>query len=72
MDGFVLTDDGNEIKAVIELRQSRRSMVDRYDPARYFLGTATKGGDFKTWLPLIYVKKAYNIPLVLISAESGR
>lgn len=67
VDGFILSDDTNSVKAIIEIRQSRSFPVEKYDPANYFLGTARKGGDFKTWLPLVYLKKAYNIPLVLLT-----
>lgn len=73
MDGFILTDEDNSVKAIIEVRQSRSFPIESYDPAKYFSGTATKGGDFKTWLPLVYLKKAYNIPIVLLtlSTKSG-
>lgn len=70
VDGFVLTDSNNRVVAIIELRQSRKKEVELYDPADYFLGTTTKGGDFKTWLPLIYLQKAYNLPLVLITVST--
>lgn len=73
MDGFILTDKDNSVKAIIEVRQSRSFPIEKYDPANYFSGTATKGGDFKTWLPLVYLKKAYNIPIILLtfSTKSG-
>jgi hypothetical protein len=67
MDGFILTDSNNAVKAIIEVRQSRSFPIEKYDPANYFSGTKTKGGDFKTWLPLVYLKKAYNVPIVLIT-----
>jgi hypothetical protein len=67
MDGFILTDLNNTVKAIIEVRQSRSFPIEKYDPANYFSGTQTKGGDFKTWLPLVYLKKAYNVPIVLIT-----
>lgn len=73
MDGFILTNDDNSVKAIIEVRQSRSFQIEQYDPANYFSGTRTKGGDFKTWLPMVYLKKAYNIPIVLLtlSTKSG-
>lgn len=73
MDGFVLTDDNNSVTAIIEVRQSRSFEIENYDPAKYFSGTFSKGGDFKTWLPMVYLKKAYKIPIVLItlSTKSG-
>lgn len=67
MDGFILTTSNNAVKAIIEIRQSRTFPIEKYDPANYFAGTSTKGGDFKTWLPLVYLKKAYNVPIVLIT-----
>lgn len=67
MDGFILTDSDNTVRAIIEVRQSRSFPIEKYDPANYFSGTQTKGGDFKTWLPLVYLKKAYNVPIVLIT-----
>ena len=70
IDGFVLKTDIGSVVLILELRQSRRTPVSKYDPAVYFLGTATKGGDFKTWLPLIYLKKAYNLPLALITLST--
>lgn len=70
VDGFILTNDKLEVKAIIEIRQTRSFSLDHYDPANYFTGTKTKGGDFKTWLPLIYLKKAYHIPLILITLSA--
>jgi hypothetical protein len=73
MDGFMLTDKDKSVKAIIEVRQSRSFPIEKYDPANYFSGTPNKGGDFKTWLPLVYLKKAFNIPIVLLtfSTKSG-
>ncbi len=70
IDGFVLKGDVGSVVLILELRQSRRTLVSKYDPANYFLGTTTKGGDFKTWLPLVYLKKAYNLPLALITLST--
>ena len=70
IDGFILKTDVGTVVLILELRQSRITLVSKYDPAVYFLGTATKGGDFKTWLPLIYLKKAYNLPLALITLST--
>jgi hypothetical protein len=70
VDGFLLSDDTKIVKAIIEIRQSRSFPVEKYDPANYFLGTATKGGDFKTWLPLIYLKNAYKIPLIILTLST--
>ncbi len=70
IDGFVLSDDKNQVKAIIEVRQTHNFPIDKYDPAKFFLGTQTKSGDFKTWLPLIYLKRAYNIPIILITISS--
>ena len=69
IDGFILN-SLQQVIAIIELRQSRRQEVELYDPAIYFGGTRTKGGDFKTWLPLVYLQKAYKIPLVLITVST--
>lgn len=70
MDGFILTDHDNSVIAIIEVRQTHSFAITNYDPAKYFLGTATKGGDFKTWLPLVYLKKAYRIPIILLTLSS--
>jgi len=70
MDGFIISDSDNLVKAIIEVRKSNYSTIEEYDPAKYFLGTKTKGGDFKTWLPLIYLKKAYNLPLILLTLST--
>ena len=70
VDGFILTNDNKRVSAIIELRQSRKTIVEKYDPATYYLGTPTKGGDFKTWLPLVYLQKAYNIPLILLTVST--
>jgi|GEM_PF-1842142 len=69
MDGFVLSKDG-AVKVIIEVRQSRKQSVTNYDPAKYFGGTQNKGGDFMTWLPMVYLKYAYNIPIVLITLST--
>ena len=45
VDGFVL-DSLDEVAAIIELRQSRKTPVEYYDPADYFLGTSSQDGDF--------------------------
>ena len=70
IDGFVLSDNQDKVKAILEFRQTHNFPLERYDPARFFLGTRTKSGDFKTWLPLIYLKNAYNIPVILITISS--
>lgn len=70
IDGFLLDSRIQDVKAVLEIRQSRNFVVEMYDPANYFGGTKTKGGDFKTWLPLIYVKKAYGLPIILITMST--
>jgi hypothetical protein len=70
IDGFILSDSQDQVRAIIEVRQTHRYSLDKYDPAQFFLGTATKGGDFKTWLPLVYLKKAYNIPIILITIST--
>lgn len=70
IDGFLLSDQLFNPIAVIEIRQSRTWDVKNYDPAKFFLGTNNKGGDFKTWLPLIFIKKAYNLPVILITLST--
>lgn len=70
MDGFILDKDRSKVIATIELRQSRNFKIEDYDPARYFAGTHTKGGDFKTWLPMVYLKKAYGVPIVLLTLST--
>jgi hypothetical protein len=73
MDGFILNNHSNAVITTIEVRQSRSFLIEEYDPARFFSGTYSKGGDFNTWLPLVYLKKAYGIPIVLLtlSTKSG-
>lgn len=73
MDGFILNSLNNAVIATIEVRQSRSFPIERYDPANYFAGTQKKGGDFKTWLPMVYLKKAFGVPIVLLtlSTKSG-
>jgi len=73
MDGFILNNLNNAVIATIEVRQSRSFPIERYDPANYFSGTQRKGGDFKTWLPMVYLKKAYGVPIILLtlSTKSG-
>jgi hypothetical protein len=70
MDGFILNNHKNAVIATIEVRQSRSFPIENYDPARYFSGTQTKGGDFKTWLPMVYLKKAFGIPIVLLTLST--
>lgn len=70
IDGLVLTNNEEKVVALLELRQTRISRVEAYDPAKYYSGTHTKGGDFKTWLPLVYLQKAYNLPLVLLTVST--
>jgi hypothetical protein len=70
IDGLVISQSNNMVTAIIELRQTRSFPLENYDPARFFLGTQRKSGDFKTWLPLIYLKNAYNLPLVLITVST--
>lgn len=70
LDGIILSDSQDKVRAIVEIRQTHSFPLDKYDPARFFLGTRKKGGDFKTWLPLIYLKRAYNIPLILITISS--
>jgi hypothetical protein len=73
MDGFIINSLNNAVIATIEVRQSRSFPIEQYDPAKYFSGTVRKGGDFKTWLPMVYLKKAYGVPIVLLtlSTKSG-
>ena len=71
IDGFILSDSMEQVRAIIEIRQTHRFPLINYDPARFFLGTRTKSGDFKTWLPLIYLKNAYNIPLILVTVSTS-
>ncbi len=70
IDGFIMASHPPYVRAIIEVRQTRRRTVTDYDPARYFSGTAKKGGDFKTWLPLVYLKKTFDLPLVLITLSA--
>ncbi|MFC1872491.1 hypothetical protein ACFLYV_02080 [Chloroflexota bacterium] len=70
VDGFFLSENRRSVVAILEVRQSNNFLVETYDPARYFLGTATRGGDFKTWLPLIYLKNAYKIPIILVTLST--
>lgn len=70
MDGFILNSLNNAVIATIEVRQSRSFPIERYDPANYFSGTPRKGGDFKTWLPMVYLKKAYGVPIVLLTLST--
>lgn len=70
IDGFILSDSQDQVRAIIEVRQTHKFPLDKYDPARFFLGTRTKSGDFKTWLPLIYLKNAYSIPVILITVST--
>lgn len=70
IDGIVLSPTDNSVKALVEIRQTRNFPLENYDPARFFLGTYRKKGDFKTWLPLVYLKNAYDIPLVLITVST--
>lgn len=71
IDGCILSDSQDKVYAIIEIRQTHKIPLDRYDPAQFFLGTRTKSGDFNTWLPLIYLKKSYHIPLILITINSS-
>lgn len=73
MDGFILNNLDNSVVTTIEVRQSLSFPIEKYDPANYFAGTLKKGGDFKTWLPMVYLKKAYGVPIVLLtlSTKSG-
>lgn len=66
IDG-VLFDMKHITSALIEVRTSKRQPVNSYDPKRYFFGTARKSGDYMTWLPLWYVAKKLDIPLVLLT-----
>lgn len=70
IDGFFLSENRHNVTAILEVRQSSNSIVESYDPAKYFLGSATKSGDFKTWLPLIYLKRTYRIPLILVTLST--
>lgn len=66
IDG-VLFDRKHVTSALIEVRTSKRQPVNLYDPKRYFFGTARKSGDYMTWLPLWYVAKKLDVPLVLLT-----
>jgi hypothetical protein len=70
IDGIILSDSMEVVKGIIEIRQTHSFPLNIYDPAKFFLGTYKKSGDFKTWLPLVYLKKAYDIPLILITISS--
>lgn len=70
IDGFILSDSIDQVLAIIEVRQTHSFPLYKYDPAKYFLGTFKKSGDFKTWLPLIYLKNAYDIPIILITIST--
>ena len=67
LDGVLLDRGRRAPLALLEIRKSKCTRVEEYDPADYFQGTINKSGDYKTWLPLIYLKKAYNLPLILIT-----
>lgn len=70
IDGCILSDSQEQVQAIIEIRQTHKFPLDKYDPANYFAGYYGRGGDFKTWLPLIYLKNAYQIPLILITIST--
>lgn len=70
IDGIVLSDSQDHVRAIIEVRQTHTFPLTRYDPAIFFSGSRTKSGDFKTWLPLMYLKNAYNIPVILITVST--
>ena len=63
----ILFDRNNNVSAIIENRRSWRTSVDKYDPSIYFFGTRYKKGDYMTWLPLVYVAKMLNVPLMLFT-----
>ena len=70
IDGFWMANRPPYVRAIFEVRQTHRYPLDEYDPARFFSGTAKKGGDYKTWLPLVYLHRRYDLPLVLITLNS--
>jgi hypothetical protein len=67
IDGFILSDGGRPA-AIIETRYTERSSLANYDPADYFNYKA-RGGDYKTWEPLVLLAARLEIPLYLMTFE---
>lgn len=66
IDGIIF-DIKNSPIALIESRFSNQKTIETYDPNDYFKGTSYKSGDYMTWLPLFYLSKLLNIPLILLT-----
>jgi len=66
IDGFLLGQRSMKPQAILETRITSKSRLEYYDPADYF---RYRGGDYKTWEPLILLAKELDIPLFLLTFE---
>lgn len=65
IDGFLL-DSEMKPQAILETRYTTKNPLEKYDPADYF---TYRGGDYKTWEPLILLAMKLEIPLLLLTFE---
>ena len=63
IDG-ILTNDGWEVKAIIESRKTNQKELNSYDPNNYF---HYRGGDYNTWKPLYNISNELSVPLILLT-----
>jgi hypothetical protein len=66
IDGFLLDDPEMRPQAIFETRYTTKARLENYDPAVYF---RYRGGDYKTWEPLILLGMKLKIPLFLLTFE---
>ena len=74
IDGFTINSETRTVEAIIEKRicTCRNGYnVTNYDPNRYFHGTQTRSGDFPSWDILYRLASALNVPLILLTFDTG-
>jgi len=74
VDGFMLTRNKNRVLGIFEKRiRTRKGIygVDTYDPNRYFMGTANRGGDYNSWSILHALATRLGCGLFLMTFDDG-
>lgn len=71
VDGFIVSKDGKNILGVLEKRLSTKAPLNNYDPAHYFSSKHNRGGDYRTWHPLITLSNILSCPLFLLTLHKN-